>query len=53
MEELLRVDAHEWRHEVDLVREHYANFEGRVPLALLAQLDALEERLVEVDVPAA
>ena len=32
MAELLRVDADEWRHEVPLIREHYARFGDRLPV---------------------
>ncbi len=43
--ELLRVDAAEWRAEVPLIREHYAQFGDRLPGALAAQVDDLERRL--------
>ena len=36
MDELLRVDAGEWRDEVPLIREHYARF-GRPPAAELGR----------------
>jgi phosphoenolpyruvate carboxykinase (GTP) len=45
MEELLRVDAAEWREEVPLIREHYAQFGERLPGALAEAVDRLEERL--------
>jgi phosphoenolpyruvate carboxykinase (GTP) len=45
MEELLRVDMDEWRHEVPLIREHYAGLGDRLPVELTRQLDALERRL--------
>ncbi|HYA68785.1 MAG TPA: phosphoenolpyruvate carboxykinase domain-containing protein, partial [Acidimicrobiales bacterium] len=45
MDQLLRVDAEEWRAEVPRVREHYARFGDRIPAELVAQVDALEENL--------
>ncbi len=45
MSELLSVDREGWRRELGLVREHYAKFGDRMPAELLAQLEALEERL--------
>jgi len=45
MEELLRVDAGDWRAEVPLIREYYARFGDRIPAELVAQVDALEENL--------
>jgi phosphoenolpyruvate carboxykinase (GTP) len=42
---LLRVDRDEWLAEVAPIREFYAQFGERLPRALVAQLDALEERL--------
>jgi phosphoenolpyruvate carboxykinase (GTP) len=45
MEELLRVDAAEWRQEVPLIAEFYARFGDRLPVELGEQLDALERRL--------
>jgi phosphoenolpyruvate carboxykinase (GTP) len=46
MVELLRVDRDEWRHEVPLIREHFARFGDRLPVELGEQLDALDRRLV-------
>jgi phosphoenolpyruvate carboxykinase (GTP) len=45
MAELLRVDAEEWRAEVPLIAEYYDKFGERLPRALRAELEALEERL--------
>jgi phosphoenolpyruvate carboxykinase (GTP) len=45
MEELLRVDDDEWRAEVPLIREHYAQFGDRLPEALARTVDDLEKRL--------
>jgi phosphoenolpyruvate carboxykinase (GTP) len=45
MEELLRVDREEWRAEVPLIREHYAQFGDRLPEALARTVDELERRL--------
>jgi phosphoenolpyruvate carboxykinase (GTP) len=45
MEELLRVDNAEWRNEVPLIREHYAQFGDRLPAKLNETIDALEKRL--------
>ena len=43
--ELLRVDRDEWRAEVPLIREHFAQFGDRLPAALSAAVDDLERRL--------
>jgi phosphoenolpyruvate carboxykinase (GTP) len=43
--ELLRVDEDEWRHEIPLIREHYAQFGDRLPESLTRTVDALEKRL--------
>ena len=43
--ELLTVNVDEWRTEVPSIREHYATFGDRLPAALHAQVDALEQRL--------
>ena len=43
--ELLRVDVEEWRKEVPLIRQHFAQFGDRLPAELAAQVDALEKRL--------
>jgi phosphoenolpyruvate carboxykinase (GTP) len=45
MEELLRVDHDEWRAEVPLIRDHYAQFGDRLPDALARTVEALEQRL--------
>src|SRR5580658_373610 len=45
LDELLRVDAEEWRREVPLIREHYAQFGDRLPGALRTTVDDLERRL--------
>jgi len=45
LEELLRVDVALWRKELPLIKEHYAQFEDRLPVELAAQLEALEHRL--------
>jgi phosphoenolpyruvate carboxykinase (GTP) len=45
MQELLRVDADEWRAEVPSIREHFAQFGDRLPAALNEAVDELERRL--------
>jgi phosphoenolpyruvate carboxykinase (GTP) len=45
MEELLRVDADDWRTEVPLIREYYERLGDRLPATLAAQVDALERKL--------
>ena len=45
LEELFAVNSDEWRDEVPRIREHYAQFGDRLPKALAAQVDALEQRL--------
>jgi phosphoenolpyruvate carboxykinase (GTP) len=45
LDELLRVDPEEWLAEIEPIREFYAQFGGKLPGELRAQLDALEERL--------
>ncbi|MGC2174781.1 MAG: phosphoenolpyruvate carboxykinase (GTP) [Acidimicrobiales bacterium] len=47
MEELLAVDVDEWRDEVPRIREHYAQFNERLPRALAGFVDDLEARLSE------
>ncbi len=47
MEELLAVDVDEWRDEVPRIREHYAQFNERLPCALAGFVDDLEARLSE------
>ncbi len=43
--ELLKVDKEEWLKEAVSIREHYANYGDKLPKELVAQLDALEDRL--------
>jgi phosphoenolpyruvate carboxykinase (GTP) len=43
--ELLRVDVEGWLHELPLIREYYSEFGDRMPKQLLAELDAMRERL--------
>ncbi len=43
--ELLKVDAKDWLSVIPALREHYAKFGSKLPKALAAQLDALEDRL--------
>jgi phosphoenolpyruvate carboxykinase (GTP) len=45
MAELTRVDPEEWKAELPSLHEHFAQFGGRLPGALRAQLEALEQRL--------
>ena len=45
MKELLTVHEDEWRHEVLRIREHYAQFNERLPTKLAALVDDLEARL--------
>ena len=45
MTELLTVHHHEWRAEVPLIREHFAQFGDHLPARLTAQLEDLEQRL--------
>jgi phosphoenolpyruvate carboxykinase (GTP) len=45
MEILLSVDADDWRREVPLIREHFAQFGDRLPARLHAAVDDLERRL--------
>ena len=45
MDVLLSVNADEWRAEVPLIREHFAQFGDRIPVALVAAVDDLERRL--------
>jgi phosphoenolpyruvate carboxykinase (GTP) len=45
MEELLRVDTDEWRREIPLINEHYAQFGDRLPAALNDAVDDLARRL--------
>ena len=43
--ELLKVDAVEWKREIDSIRDHYNKFGDRLPRALWDELSALEKRL--------
>ena len=45
MTELLTVHVDEWRAEVPLIREHFAQFGDRLPAKLAALVDDLEARL--------
>jgi phosphoenolpyruvate carboxykinase (GTP) len=45
MRELLEVDQKGWQQQLPQMHEHFARFGDRLPEALRAQLDALEERL--------
>jgi phosphoenolpyruvate carboxykinase (GTP) len=45
MAALLRVDPEEWKAQLPQVHEHLARFGDRLPDAVRAQLDALEQRL--------
>ncbi|HEV2370228.1 MAG TPA: phosphoenolpyruvate carboxykinase (GTP), partial [Acidimicrobiales bacterium] len=45
MQQLLLVDAAEWRDELPMIAEHYARFAGRIPRALTDELDVLAKRL--------
>ncbi|MCU1465476.1 MAG: Phosphoenolpyruvate carboxykinase [Actinomycetia bacterium] len=47
LDELLSVDEDEWRAELPLIEEHYAQFGDRLPTALHDELDALAKRLAE------
>ncbi len=45
MEILLNVDTDEWRAEVPSIREHFATFGDKLPAALSAEVDKLEQQL--------
>jgi phosphoenolpyruvate carboxykinase (GTP) len=45
LEQILAVDREQWKSEVPLIREFFDKFGDRLPPAVSAQLDALEERL--------
>jgi len=45
MEELLKVSADDWRAEVPLINEHYAQFGDRLPEVLRREVADLEQRL--------
>jgi phosphoenolpyruvate carboxykinase (GTP) len=43
--ELFRADVAGWLAEVPMIREYYAKFGAKLPKALLAEVDGLEQRL--------
>lgn len=43
LEELFKVDLNDWRREVTLLHDHYAQFGDRLPEALNTELTALEK----------
>lgn len=45
LDEVLKVDAEEWKAEVAELREYYQLFGDRLPEGIKRQLDALEQRL--------
>src|SRR3954453_7326954 len=45
LEEILGVDVEQWKQEVPPIREFFEEFGERLPDAVAAQLDALEERV--------
>jgi len=45
VEELLRVDNHEWLKEADSIAEFFKKFDDRLPHALVDELDSLRRRL--------
>jgi phosphoenolpyruvate carboxykinase (GTP) len=45
LEEILHVDVDSWKQEVPPIREFFEEFGDRIPDEVVAQLDALEERL--------
>ena len=47
IEDLLAVDADDWRRELPLIEEHYAKFAEHLPGALRDELDELEKRLAQ------
>jgi phosphoenolpyruvate carboxykinase (GTP) len=47
MAELLAVDPEAWRHEAELVRDHFARLGERLPAQLVGQLDELERALAD------
>ena len=42
---LLTVDTAGWRDAIPQIRQHYAQFDGKMPAQLSMALDALEDRL--------
>ena len=45
MARLLEVDAEGWKAQLPQMKAHYAKFGDKLPAALHAQLQALEQRL--------
>ena len=45
MAELLAVNEEDWRHEVPLIREHFAQFKDRTPERLNELVTELESAL--------
>ena len=45
LERILAVDPDDWKSEIPAIREFFDTFGDRLPPAVAAQLDALEERL--------
>jgi phosphoenolpyruvate carboxykinase (GTP) len=45
LDRLLTVDVEGWIEELPRIREHFAKFGERLPRALTAEVDALEQRL--------
>ena len=45
LEQILAVDAEQWKSEIPPIREFFDTFGDRLPREVAAQLDALEERL--------
>ena len=45
MDELLKVDAEEWKPELPDLEKHFAQFGDKAPARLLAQLEAFKKRL--------
>jgi phosphoenolpyruvate carboxykinase (GTP) len=49
LQELLKVDAAEWRGQLPQFKVHLASFGDKLPRALREELDALTERLAQQD----
>ena len=45
MHEVLTVDLDEWREEIPLIREYFAQFGDKLPEELRVALDGLEGRI--------
>jgi len=45
LETLLSVDAEGWHAAIPQIREHYAQFDNRLPAQLVMAVDTLEARL--------